>query len=86
MFIVICVRISFLLARAGLIMSITQTCFVNNRLIGIVGLEVNMVDLLEDITYFKEGDRSYAFIIDRKGMFLMYMDDLIKCESQGCFS
>ncbi|XP_033636500.1 VWFA and cache domain-containing protein 1-like [Asterias rubens] len=56
----------------GLILTVSQTCYLNSRLLGIVGLEVNMADLLEDITYFKEGDRSYAFITDMAGFTIMH--------------
>ena len=48
-------------------MSLTRPCFSNGQLIGIVGLDVNMADVLEDVTYFEEGDLSYAFMIDDQG-------------------
>ena len=48
-------------------MSITQSCIINGKLIGIVGIDVNMADLLEDITYFEKGEKSYAFLINNQG-------------------
>ena len=48
-------------------MSISQTCIINDKVIGIVGMDVNMADLLEDITYFEKGEQSYAFLINHQG-------------------
>ncbi len=48
-------------------MSVTQTCIINDKVIGIVGLDINMADLLEDITYFEKGEKSYAFLINNQG-------------------
>ena len=59
-----CVTLLFCL---GLIMSISQTCIINDKVIGIVGMDVNMADLLEDITYFEKGEESYAFLINHQG-------------------
>ncbi|XP_077980933.1 VWFA and cache domain-containing protein 1-like [Glandiceps talaboti] len=56
----------------GLIMTITQSCYYNNRLLGIVGIDLNMGDVLEDITYFEEGELSYAFMIDDQGYTLQH--------------
>ncbi|XP_070564445.1 VWFA and cache domain-containing protein 1-like [Ptychodera flava] len=56
----------------GLIMTITQTCYYNNRLLGIVGVDLNMGDVLEDVTYFEEGELSYAFMIDNQGYTLQH--------------
>ncbi|XP_006825614.1 VWFA and cache domain-containing protein 1-like [Saccoglossus kowalevskii] len=56
----------------GLVMTITQACYYNNRLLGIVGIDLNMGDMLEDITYFEEGELSYAFMVDDQGYTLMH--------------
>ncbi|XP_033103553.1 VWFA and cache domain-containing protein 1-like [Anneissia japonica] len=49
------------------IISLTKPCFYNQELIGIVGIDVSVGDLLEDITYYHEGEVSYAFIADKNG-------------------
>lgn len=57
---------------SGLIMSLTRPCYANDQVLGIVGLDMNMADILEDVTYFEEGDRSYAFLIDNQGLAIMH--------------
>ncbi|XP_071491032.1 VWFA and cache domain-containing protein 1-like [Diadema antillarum] len=56
----------------GLIMSLTRPCYANDQVFGIVGLDINMADILEDVTYFEEGDQSYAFMIDDQGLTIMH--------------
>jgi len=48
--------------------SITQPCYHLDLLVGAVGLDIHLSDLVEDITYFNQpGGRSYAFLIDTFG-------------------
>lgn len=57
----------------GLVVSITQPCYHLDLLIGAVGLDIHLSDLVEDITYFNQpGGRSYAFLIDAFGTALMH--------------
>ena len=37
------------------------------KLAGVIGVDVTVADLVEDITYFRRGEQSYAFVIDGKG-------------------
>ena len=71
--------IGLFVSPAGLIMSLTRPCYANDQVLGIVGLDMNMADILEDVTYFEEGDRSYAFLIDNQGKIIKYRScDVIK--------
>jgi hypothetical protein len=36
----------------------------------VVGVDVTVADLVEDVTYFRRGELSYAFIIDETGTML----------------
>lgn len=61
----------FLYLCTGLTMSISQPCFPNvgdvNHLIGIVGVDLHMEDIVQDITYYNPGDGSYAFVVTTDG-------------------
>ncbi|EFX73378.1 hypothetical protein DAPPUDRAFT_109876 [Daphnia pulex] len=49
----------------GLVISLTQPCFHLDLLVGAVGLDIHLADLIEDFTYFNvPGGRSYVFLID----------------------
>jgi len=57
----------------GLVVSITQPCYHLDLLIGAVGLDIHLSDLVEDMTYFNQpGGRSYAFLIDTFGTVVMH--------------
>lgn len=52
----------------GLIISVTKPCFrKDNHMIGVIGLDVSVADLLQEVSYFEEGSKSYAFMIDEQG-------------------
>ena len=53
---------------SGIIVSITWPCFLGKQLLGIVGLDVHLGVLMEEVTYFEE-DKAYVFAVDRKGQF-----------------
>ena len=58
----------FLCRLAGLVISLTQPCFHLDLLVGAVGLDIHLADLVEDFTYFNvPGGRSYVFLIDSIG-------------------
>lgn len=48
-------------------MTISQTCYHNNKMIGIMGVDLHMEDIVQDVTYYDEMDGSYAFIINSDG-------------------
>lgn len=52
----------------ALTMTISQSCYHNDKLIGIMGVDLHMEDIVQDVTYFDEMDGSYAFIINSDGM------------------
>ncbi|XP_046344826.2 VWFA and cache domain-containing protein 1-like [Haliotis rufescens] len=63
-------------ADRGLTMSISQPCFPNvgdvNHLIGMVGVDLHMEDIVQDITYYNPGDGSYAFVVTTDGFTIMH--------------
>ncbi|XP_059470821.1 VWFA and cache domain-containing protein 1 [Neocloeon triangulifer] len=56
----------------GLVVSITQPCLHLNEVVGVVGLDLQLSDLVEDVTYFNGYGSSYAFIITKNGLVLMH--------------
>ncbi|XP_048395492.1 VWFA and cache domain-containing protein 1 isoform X2 [Stegostoma tigrinum] len=56
----------------GLIMTVSKPCYFGNMLLGIVGVDVNLAYILEDVTYYRESSASYTFLIDNKGYTLMH--------------
>ena len=58
------------LCIAGVTVGLTWPVFADQRhLFGIMGLEVEAVDLMESVTYFTHPDKStYAFLINSHGM------------------
>lgn len=51
----------------ALTLSISQPCFYEGSAVGVVGVDLHMEDIAQDITYYNQGDGSYAFIIDTAG-------------------
>ncbi|RXM31443.1 hypothetical protein EOD39_7020 [Acipenser ruthenus] len=56
----------------GLIMTVVRPCYFGNLLLGIVGVDVNLAYILEDVTYYQDSLASYTFLIDNKGYTLMH--------------
>ncbi|XP_055978206.1 VWFA and cache domain-containing protein 1 [Sorex fumeus] len=56
----------------GLIMTVSKPCYFGNLLLGIVGVDVNLAYILEDVTYYQDSLASYTFLIDDKGYTLMH--------------
>ncbi|XP_042191042.1 VWFA and cache domain-containing protein 1 [Callorhinchus milii] len=56
----------------GLIMTVSKPCYFGNMLLGIVGVDVNLAYILEDVTYYQDSSASYTFLIDNKGYTLMH--------------
>ena len=49
----------------GLVTTVSLSCHHNGQFIGVVGVDITMSDLLADVTYFSQGQSSYAFLVDR---------------------
>lgn len=50
-------------------MTVSKPCYFGNLLLGIVGVDVNLAYILEDVTYYQDSLASYTFLIDNKGNF-----------------
>lgn len=59
-------------ADKALTMSISQACIHDGDLIGVVGVDLHMEDIAQDITYFNQEEDSYAFIINTDGYTIMH--------------
>ena len=52
----------------GDVISMTWPCFADERLLGIVGLDIQLSDVVQDVAYFTSADGStYAYMIDMHG-------------------
>ncbi|XP_047231109.1 VWFA and cache domain-containing protein 1 [Girardinichthys multiradiatus] len=56
----------------GFIMTVSRPCYFGNMLLGVVGVDVNLAYILEDVTYYQDSLASYTFLIDNKGYTLMH--------------
>uniref|UniRef100_A0A669D1T1 VWFA and cache domain-containing protein 1 n=1 Tax=Oreochromis niloticus TaxID=8128 RepID=A0A669D1T1_ORENI len=56
----------------GFIMTVSRPCYFGNQLLGVVGVDVNLAYILEDVTYYQDSLASYTFLIDNKGYTLMH--------------
>lgn len=54
-------------------MTVSKPCYFGNLLLGIVGVDVNLAYILEDVTYYQDSLASYTFLIDDKGNLLTIM-------------
>lgn len=54
-------------------MTVSKPCYFGNLLLGIVGVDVNLAYILEDVTYYQDSLGSYTFLIDNKGKFVAQM-------------
>lgn len=48
-------------------MSISQPCFHGKELIGIMGVDLHMEDVVQDVTYYNQDINSYIFLINTDG-------------------
>lgn len=48
-------------------MTVSRPCYFGNMLLGVVGVDVNLAYILEDVTYYQDSLASYTFLIDNKG-------------------
>lgn len=49
-------------------MTVSRPCYFGNLLLGVVGVDVNLAYILEDVTYYQDSLASYTFLIDNKGL------------------
>ena len=54
---------------SGLTLTISQPCLHNGSPIGVSGIDLHMEDLVQEVTYYNQGDGSYAFVVNEKGKF-----------------
>ena len=53
-----------------LVITISTPCYANDvspKLVGVAALDLTLSDLLAGVEYFREGELSYAFLIDSEG-------------------
>ena len=65
-------KLTISLYFSGLLMSITLPCFHEGKFIGMAGTDINMDDLLSDITFFNQGQGTYAFMVSNSGRTLIH--------------
>lgn len=53
-------------------MSITLPCFHKGRFIGVTGTDINIDDLISDISLFNQGKSAYAFMTSRQGRAIVH--------------
>lgn len=66
-------------------MTVSKPCYFGNLLLGIVGVDVNLAYILEDVTYYQDSLASYTFLIDNKGNFviqILYINMLSFCSTE----
>lgn len=57
----------------GLLVSITLPCYHHGNFIGVTGTDINIEDLMPDITeYYKQGRTTYAFMVTKSGRTLIH--------------
>uniref|UniRef100_A0A2C9KVH0 Cache domain-containing protein n=1 Tax=Biomphalaria glabrata TaxID=6526 RepID=A0A2C9KVH0_BIOGL len=66
-------------ADRALTMSLSQPCVHTlpdkpdlHHLIGLVGIDLHMEDVVQDVTYYSHADNSYAFIVTSQGYTIMH--------------
>ncbi|XP_060082073.1 VWFA and cache domain-containing protein 1-like [Ylistrum balloti] len=58
-------------ADSALTLTISQTCFHDNQVIGVTGVDLHMEDIVQDMTYL-DGEQAYLFLINTEGYTLMH--------------
>lgn len=53
----------------GVVVPVTWSCFDDDMLLGVVGLDIQLSDVVQDVTYFMSSDsNAYAFMMDVNGL------------------
>ena len=54
-----------------LVLTLATPCHRDSSvLVGVAGVDLTVKDLLAAVEYFKEGEFSYAFVVDKEGMYI----------------
>lgn len=53
---------------SALVISISQPCLHEGRLIGVTGIDLHLEEIAQDVTYYNPEHESYTFIISIEGM------------------
>ncbi|KAF8794033.1 VWFA and cache domain-containing protein 1 [Argiope bruennichi] len=56
----------------GMVVSISQQVFSGKNIFGVTGIDVSLADLTEDVSYFKNSESLYVFLIDESGIALTH--------------
>jgi hypothetical protein len=56
----------------GLLIPISQTVVAKDEVVGVVGLDIQVAELLEDVVYNKHTPDSHSFVMDRSGLVLSH--------------
>ncbi|KAL4635019.1 VWFA and cache domain-containing protein 1 [Arapaima gigas] len=62
----------------GFIMTVSRPCYFGNLLLGVVGVDVNLAYILEDVTYYQDSLASYTFLINNKGSYTLMHPSLTR--------
>ncbi|KAK3089856.1 hypothetical protein FSP39_007106 [Pinctada imbricata] len=59
-------------ADNALTMSISQPCLHGDEFFGVMGVDLHMEDIVQDVTYYSKDTGSYSFIINNEGYTIMH--------------
>lgn len=51
-----------------MVLSVAQPCEVSGHIVGVVGIDLSLSEVVENVTYFNTYGNSYAFFINKEGM------------------
>jgi hypothetical protein len=52
---------------SGLVLTMSHPCIYLNDIVGVVGIDIELSDLVEDVTYFNNYGTTYSFMITKDG-------------------
>jgi hypothetical protein len=55
------------------VLPIAWPCFHEGLFLGVMGVDIQLADVVEGITYFDSDKNAYAFLIDKTGKLLKYL-------------
>lgn len=64
-------------------MTVSRPCYFGNLLLGVVGVDVNLAYILEDVTYYQDSLASYTFLIDNKGQWQLTQNHVTHTEEEN---
>ena len=51
----------------GVVLPIGWPCYHDDKLLGVMGVDIHLGDVVDGITYFSHDKNAYAFLIDKTG-------------------